>query len=384
MGHGRRARSTHRLPALRSGPLPRTTLVRSALPRTTLVRGCLTGPTLVRPALAGPLSALCAGPALPACAMGSALCAGPALAARAMGSAPAPGATGSARTPWGARSARGVGVAGSLGVERVGAAGTASSRAAGSLRASWASRTACLRAAHRCAVAGLRAATTAGALPRCAATVRRSALSRPAGPSLPGTACALPGTACVLPGTACALRRPPGTGTTGTRAAGTRPARNRPGALASTGRPVRASGLGGRALDAPAAGTLASLGGGLRGGERIGQSGLLRHKSLGREHRHLARRGVGDHAQQGLRLGSVEPLPIVLAQQPVQHRPQLPRLRGRVGALGEQRRQRLRDRGPLVGRTSLDREVEGGSERPDVGLGAGVFAPGAFRGGVAG
>src|SRR5690606_22274615 len=98
----------------------------------------------------------------------------------------------------------------------------------------------------------------------------------------------------------------------------------------------------------------------------------------------VAGRGVGEHAQHGLRLSGGHAALVVLVEQPFQHGPERPRLGGRVGALAEQRRQGLGDRGSFVRGTALDGEVERRPERPDVGLGAGVFASGPFGGGVAG
>src|SRR5690606_34436122 len=98
----------------------------------------------------------------------------------------------------------------------------------------------------------------------------------------------------------------------------------------------------------------------------------------------VAGRGVGGRAQHGLRLSGGHAAHVVLAEQPFQPGPERPRLGGRVGALAEQRRQGLGDRGSFVRGTALDGEVERRPERPDVGLGAGVFASGPFGGGVAG
>src|SRR5690606_19458705 len=83
--------------------------------------------------------------------------------------------------------------------------------------------------------------------------------------------------------------------------------------------------------------------------------------------RDVAGRGVGEHAQHGLRLSGGHAALVVLVEQPFQHGPERPRLGGRVGALAEQRRQGLGDRGSFVRGTALDGEVERRPERPDVG-----------------
>jgi hypothetical protein len=92
---------------------------------------------------------------------------------------------------------------------------------------------------------------------------------------------------------------------------------------------------------------------------------------------------VGDRAQHGVGLLGGEAQGVVLLQQALDDRPQRAGLGGRLGGLGHERGERGGDRAAFVRGPPLDREVEGGAERPQVRLGPGVLAARPLRRGVA-